>query len=227
MNCKTLDFWPDEHLPVPPRSQLFSLPMIGVGTPGQEALSSYLVRLANLHSVNPNVLVSRVLFPLTTIERNSVAGNFSSIYAKTMNGIGKYAMEFSTALAQLTCRSELAFGTCLPWRDVLDSKAVGLLSPHPRCAPYAMRSGGLGIWSLTCRYRGLSSRSRTARFIKNCWLIAARTATIISRSFPSTNTWIIVPIASFPCPWSRRIPSPSPTCILPASVGSFRLASWR
>jgi hypothetical protein len=144
MTCKTLDFWPDEHLPMPPRSQLFSLPMIGVGTSGQEALSSYLVRLANLHSVNPNVLVSRVLFPLTTIERNSVAGNFSSIYAKTMNGIGKYAMEFSSALAQLTCRSELAFGTCLPWRDVLDSKAVGLLSPHPRWCPacYAERRIG-------------------------------------------------------------------------------------
>jgi hypothetical protein len=120
---------------MPPRSRLFSLEMIGVGTPGQEALSSYLIRLARLHMLRPNMLVSRVVIPLTRIQAPHTVGNFTTHYAKTLNGLGKYATEFSAALNQLTMRDDLALGTCLPWKDILDPKAVGLLHPHPRWCP--------------------------------------------------------------------------------------------
>lgn len=135
MSSGFLDLWPDQPITMPPRSRLFSLEMIGVGTPGQEALSSYLIRLARLHVLRPNMLVGQLIIPLTRIQVSKVVGNFNIKYAKTLNGLGKYATEFSTALNHLTARDDLTLGTCLPWQEILDPKAIGLLHPHPRWCP--------------------------------------------------------------------------------------------
>lgn len=135
MPNETLDLWPDPPPAPPRRSRLFSLAPIGTGTIHQEALSSYIVRLARAHSVSPAVLCNRELLPATEIQVRRVVNNFSMTYAKTVNGLNKYATEATKGLQLLTGRKDLESCTLLPWKEVLDNKAVGLLHPHPRWCP--------------------------------------------------------------------------------------------
>ena len=55
------DSWSLSSPPVPPRSQLYSLEPIGVGTALVESLTGYVARLAEAHSVSVGDLVGRVL----------------------------------------------------------------------------------------------------------------------------------------------------------------------
>ena len=48
---------------MPPRSRLYPLVPVGVGTPYTESLTSYITRLADAHCVTTKVLVLRELFP--------------------------------------------------------------------------------------------------------------------------------------------------------------------
>ena len=56
--------WSLSSPPVPPRSQLYSLQPIGVGTGMVESLTGYVGRLAEAHSVSVGDLVGRVLSDL-------------------------------------------------------------------------------------------------------------------------------------------------------------------
>src|SRR5260370_16980864 len=47
-----------------PRSCLYSLEPIGVGTRYVESFTSYVARLAGRHSVTPKALITRVILPL-------------------------------------------------------------------------------------------------------------------------------------------------------------------
>ena len=60
------DSW-DYILPVlPPRSRLYALEPIGIGTPFVESLSGYIARLADAHAVSVGDLVGRELSPLAS-----------------------------------------------------------------------------------------------------------------------------------------------------------------
>jgi hypothetical protein len=56
--------WSLSSPPVPPRSQLYSLQPIGIGTGMVESLTGYVARLAEAHSVSVGDLVGRVLSDL-------------------------------------------------------------------------------------------------------------------------------------------------------------------
>ena len=43
----------------PPRSRLYSLEPVGMGTPHVESLTSYIARLAEAHCVTPRILIER------------------------------------------------------------------------------------------------------------------------------------------------------------------------
>lgn len=135
MSNNTLELWPDLPQVSPRRSRLFSLAPIGVGTIHQEALSSYVVRLARAHSVSPLALCTRELLPITDIKMGRTLANFSMKDSKTLNGLNKYATEATRGFQQLTGRNDLENCTLLPWKDILDRRAVGLLHPHPRWCP--------------------------------------------------------------------------------------------
>ena len=60
-----LESWSLSRPPLPPRSQLYSLEPIGVGTALVESLTGYVARLAEAHSVSVGDLVGRVLSDLT------------------------------------------------------------------------------------------------------------------------------------------------------------------
>ena len=48
---------------LPARSHLYHLQPVGVGTAQVESLTSYLIRLAEVHDVSPGILLNRELLP--------------------------------------------------------------------------------------------------------------------------------------------------------------------
>lgn len=135
MRSNNLELWSDLPITSPRRSRLFSMAPIGVGTDRQEALSSYMVRLARAHSVSPLDLCNRELLPITEIKMGKIQSNFVMKDAKTMNGLNKYARETVKGFQQLTHRDDIVNCTLLPWKGVIDNKAVGLLHANPRWCP--------------------------------------------------------------------------------------------
>src|SRR6266566_5087576 len=55
--------WDVSIPPIPPRSRLYHLEPIGIGTPYVESLTSYVARLAAAHSVHPRDLLIHELAP--------------------------------------------------------------------------------------------------------------------------------------------------------------------
>ncbi|MGK7939447.1 MAG: hypothetical protein AB4062_04700 [Crocosphaera sp.] len=56
--------WDLKKTEIPLRSRLFSLKPIGIGTPYCESLSSYLIRLSELHCLSLSVFISRLISPV-------------------------------------------------------------------------------------------------------------------------------------------------------------------
>lgn len=133
---------PDLDLDMPefaPRSRLFGLEPIGLGTARAEGLISYLVRLARAHSVSPRRMV-RTEFP--TVEPEIARMNYSSFFTRdvgTANGLGKHARVFSKAVNKLTGIQGAEPMTLLPLAELLPVHGAGLLSPHPKWCPVCLK----------------------------------------------------------------------------------------
>lgn len=146
-----------QQLPhMPPRSALFSLSPIGVGTPYQESLLSFLVRTSRAHAVSPRRLISEVFGAVDpAISKLAYAGFFRSL-SGTVNGLGRYAKLFVPTTERLTGLQDLRHLTLLPWQDLFPHNGQGLLARHPRWCPaclYQRRVLGQGtvfplIWNI-------------------------------------------------------------------------------
>ncbi|ONQ02739.1 hypothetical protein A8D93_06180 [Burkholderia cenocepacia] len=66
----------------------------------REALHSVLIRLALAHTVSPLVLMRREIVPETRIRHTKHSSSFTESHLKTMNGVGKYAAEFTRKLGK-------------------------------------------------------------------------------------------------------------------------------
>ncbi len=115
---------------LPPRSRLYSLEPVGVGTPMVEGLTGYAARLAETHGVSTAALFGWELFPLMNRPRarklesvRSKSALLALLYhigkGRAINGTGMEAQYWTGALAAATSLSELRFLTLLPWRNVL------------------------------------------------------------------------------------------------------------
>jgi hypothetical protein len=62
--------WKVELPSMPPRSTLYPLKPIGVGTSLVESLTSYITRLAEAHCLFPGILMGKVIAPL--VQQNPV-----------------------------------------------------------------------------------------------------------------------------------------------------------
>lgn len=133
-NCPDL-FDTDEASELPPRSALYRLEPADAGTALHESLLSYLHRLAARHCLRVRDLMTEFVLPRTQIREVNCGHSFSTDYAKTINGFGKYATEVSAALNNLTGRDDLQRCTFIPWRDLLDPKGGGLLEHSMRWCP--------------------------------------------------------------------------------------------
>lgn len=128
--------WPmTPRLPLlAPRTRLYPVEPIGVGTANVESLTGYLMRLAEAHCVTVGTLVAGELLPLLRPQ------GLGSLPPATWllqegphwNGTGDTARLAGEALATLTARQDLVLLTLWPWRQVLAAHGLIRKRPLPR-----------------------------------------------------------------------------------------------
>ena len=119
------DSWECTPPILPPRSRLYAIEPIGIGTPFVESLSGYVARLADAHAVSVGNLVVRQLSSLvsTPLFQSSRLDRFPPrFYA--INGLGDPAKKWIEALQVGTLRADLRFLTLLSFEDLLWKLAI-------------------------------------------------------------------------------------------------------
>lgn len=117
---KSYPQWDVSLPPIPPRSRLYQLPPIGIGTVKVESLTSYITRLAIEHCISPRTLLSREALSISQSDAHYLDTSLS--FANTINGIGKFAEITMKGFEQLTLRHDLRYTTLLPWRKVFSNQ---------------------------------------------------------------------------------------------------------
>ena len=95
---------------VPPRSRLFNLSPIGLGTSMVECLTSYFSRLAQAHCLSPGALNQYELMPHGAGARNMFScktNGGARSYTAGINGKDSVAANFVSVLGNLTARTTL------------------------------------------------------------------------------------------------------------------------
>jgi hypothetical protein len=123
---------------MPPRSKLYCLAPLGMGTVEVESLTSYIQRLAWAYRVSSWVLVVQEVLPLYNGPydlRSSPhrLGGFGRTRAMRLNGTGEVASAWVKTLEQLTGRSDLHVLTADPWANGLPN--WGFLRSAPVWCP--------------------------------------------------------------------------------------------
>jgi transcriptional regulator with XRE-family HTH domain len=123
--------WDLTPLPMPPRSALYALPPIGIGTPLVESLTSYITRLAEAHSVFSGPLLYKLVVPLvpnySPTEKQHGLFPESGHRSTLLNGTGLPARYAVSALETLTLRTDLHYLTLLPLTEIFPPTTRGLL----------------------------------------------------------------------------------------------------
>jgi hypothetical protein len=117
--------------PLPPRSRLYRLEPMGIGTPFTESLTSYVCRLAKAHHVTMNSLFEFILRPalgnkyLPNSDIYSPGVGLSKMFGyrtKCVNGVSQIAFDWVHMVESLTTRRDLRFLTLLTLSDVMHSR---------------------------------------------------------------------------------------------------------
>lgn len=123
---QTDELWDLEPPDIPPRSSLFHLEPIGIGTPYVESLTSYVARLAEAHSVAVGTLIAAEIKKQFSKAEDikpyyypNIVKVYGQYYIKSLNGTSAKAKQLVAALNQLTLRDDLKFLTLLTWAEVL------------------------------------------------------------------------------------------------------------
>ncbi|HEY9834143.1 MAG TPA: TniQ family protein, partial [Stenomitos sp.] len=125
--CTSVEMWDLQKPAIPPRSRLYHLEPIGVGTPYTESLSSYLCRLAQEHCVTSQKLVMGEIAPQMMGQDNELAltkKNVSTLFSNSdakpaINGMREKTQSLIQALKELTQREDLKFLSLLTWKGVI------------------------------------------------------------------------------------------------------------
>lgn len=128
---------------LPPRSRLYSLEPVGLGTAGVESLVSYVTRLAGEHGASNAVLFGWEIAPLMrrSLIRGKAQGTGKSSLlavifrgkAHPVNGTGVTAEDWLRVIEALTLREDLCNLTLLPWKGALSHK--GQIRPERAWCP--------------------------------------------------------------------------------------------
>jgi hypothetical protein len=115
---------------LPPRSRLYHLEPIGIGTPYVESLTSYVARLAKAHGTHPKKLVMQEIWPLLKAPSEFQGYTVNEYYtlntswiknSVVLNGVTSLTGKWVQVIEQLTRRRDLCFLTMLTWANVLTS----------------------------------------------------------------------------------------------------------
>lgn len=128
MRQPLFDSWTLSRSPLPPRSLLYALEPIGVGTAFVESLSGYVARIAEAHLVSVGDLVGLVLSDVPNLDGALLSpaakadrrrGHGFRVCGYTVNGVTNRAMTWVRALEAATSRHDLQYLTLLPFRRAL------------------------------------------------------------------------------------------------------------
>ena len=127
-----VEMWDLQKPAIPPRSRLYHLEPIGVGTPYTESLSSYLCRLAQEHCVTSQKLIMGEIAPQMmgqdyefSLIKKHVSTLFSNSDAKpAINGMRTQTPSLVQALKHLTQRKDLLFLSLLTWKGVINEREL-------------------------------------------------------------------------------------------------------
>lgn len=108
---------------IPPRSRLYCLEPIGVGSSSVECLASYIARLAEAHCVTLKALMMRVIFPsqgqdFTKRDHYRHLSIFWEQNCSSLNGSSSMAGHWVAVMQSLTSCDSLRFLTMLTWSEV-------------------------------------------------------------------------------------------------------------
>lgn len=125
----TYEWWDLTRPAIPPRSRLYHLEPVGIGTIYVESFTGYIARLAQAHGVTTRKLVTAELLPLLEPShplgvRGYEANNFWTKYTRFLSGTRSLARDTVRALETLTLRSELRFLTMLTWAAALPGRGL-------------------------------------------------------------------------------------------------------
>lgn len=118
---------------LPPRSRLYGLDPVGIGTLLVESLSGYVARLADAHAVSVGDLVGRELVafaskPLISfgqfMKQNRATSHGFHAQAQAINGLGESPQTWTAALEKATQRTTLRFLTMSAFNGVLSRQRV-------------------------------------------------------------------------------------------------------
>jgi hypothetical protein len=107
-----------------PRSHLYHLEPVGVGTAYVESLTGYIARLAESHCLPVRTLILREIVPhsLKVYRSTNLFGTRSLTGA--LNGTGTMASDLVKLLKCLTRRDDLTYLTLLPWAEILPQRKL-------------------------------------------------------------------------------------------------------
>jgi TniQ len=115
-------------LVVPPRSHLYHLEPVGIGTSHVESLTSFISRLAEAHCVTVKDLVVHELLPdfgrkyLLSRDNNNLSAFWK--YASSINSLNLSTHDWVQLLEKLTLQRDLAFLTMIPWSNILSARNI-------------------------------------------------------------------------------------------------------
>jgi transcriptional regulator with XRE-family HTH domain len=115
-----------EEIDIPPRSTLYNLEPIGLGTPYVESLTSYISRLAECHNLNITTLVSETFIPFveTYHLQKSLMDRSLGTLVNDINGNSPISFDYVAALENLTTRKDLIYLTMILWTGLFSTTKV-------------------------------------------------------------------------------------------------------
>ncbi|UCV09420.1 TniQ family protein [Dechloromonas denitrificans] len=125
---------------LPPRSRLFALEPISVGTAAAEGMTSYVIRLAGAYSINPRRLILQEFAKLSPgLAKYRRHGLFFQTEARSINGLHQHSQSFSDAVEKLCGIRNAKNLTLLNLQGLLPFNGPGLIAAHPRWCPACYR----------------------------------------------------------------------------------------
>src|SRR5215467_12385895 len=117
------DEWKIELPLISPRSTLYRLEPVGMGTPQVECLTSYISRLAEAHCVFPGILMSKCIAPFVRespvySEHWHSMNQPRTLQTVTLNGTLLQSAAAIHAFEALTQQHTLRFLTLQTWKEV-------------------------------------------------------------------------------------------------------------
>lgn len=127
MNRITYDDLDFDKVSISPRSILYNLEPIGLGTPYVESLTSYISRLAECHNLKVTTLVSKTFTLLVKNDylKKAFMRGCLGTNIQYINGNSPISLEFVSVLEELTSRKDLIYLTMNLWSGLFSNYTIG------------------------------------------------------------------------------------------------------